>query len=138
MKKIFFWIGIIILIAACSSQKNVVQGPQVEREETAEDSVEYDLITFDTQFETWYAMHDSPAFYRSKQFYESWNMQYVSAWNNNANDPRKNRFFETIVGYNPTVDYGFDLNHKLFYYFQYVENVLNISIMPNSPRIAGI
>jgi len=79
-------------------------------------------------------LHNSPAMYRSQGYYESWNRQYVSAWNANAMNPRKSWFFETIVGYDPTVDYGFELNHELFYYFQYVENVLKIEIMPNSPK----
>ena len=50
-------------------------------------------------------------------------------------DPRKSSFFEPIIGYDPTVDYGFELNHKLFYYFQYVENVLKIQIMPGGPKV---
>ena len=52
----------------------------------------------------------------------------------NAIDSRKNSFFEPIIGYNPEVDYGFELNHKLFYYFQYVENVLKIRIMEGGPK----
>ena len=49
-------------------------------------------------------------------------------------NPRKSSFFEPIIGYEPTVDYGFDLNHELFYYFQYVENVLKIQIMPGGSK----
>lgn len=134
MKQIFWGIGVIIFIVACSSQKKAAHVPQVEKKEIAEDSVEYGLETFDQRFETWYQLHNSPAMYRSQGYYESWNRQYVSAWNANAMNPRKSWFFETIVGYDPTVDYGFELNHELFYYFQYVENVLKIEIMPNSPK----
>jgi len=32
------------------------------------------------------------------------------------------------------VDYGIEINHELFYYFQYVEQVLKIQIMPGGPR----
>ncbi len=101
---------------------------------SAKDSVEYNIETFDTNFENWYQMHNSETTYRSKSYYEQWNRQYVSAWNANATDPGKSKFFEPIVGYDPNIDYGLELNHKLFYYFQYVENVLKIKIMPVSPK----
>ncbi len=99
-----------------------------------QDSVEYSIETFDSKFEAWYDIHKNEAAYHSEKYYEQWNRQYVSAWNENANDPRKSAFFEPIVGYNPNVDYGLKLNRKLFYYFQYVENVLKIKIMPVSPK----
>jgi hypothetical protein len=127
-------LGIILLIAACSTQKGLVTVKSNIGESSVEDSLEYDLETFDGRFETWYEMHNSPAMYRSQQYYENWNRQYVSAWNYNAMGGRRNSFFEPIIGYEYTVDYGFELNHKLFYYFQYVEHVLKIQIMPGGPR----
>jgi hypothetical protein len=134
MRQIIFWLGIILLIAACSTQKGLVTVKSNIGESSVEDSLEYDLETFDGRFETWYEMHNSPAMYRSQQYYENWNRQYVSAWNYNAMGGRRNSFFEPIIGYEYTVDYGFELNHKLFYYFQYVEQVLKIQIMPGGPR----
>lgn len=103
------------------------------REAAEEDSVAYELIVFDTGFETWYLLQNSPARYRSQQYYENWNRQYVSEWNHLATQSSRRSFFQTIMGYEPGVDYGFELNHKLFYYFQYVEHVLRIPILPNPP-----
>ena len=134
MKQKIFWLGIILLIAACSTQKGLVEIKNNTAESTVEDSLEYELETFDGRFETWYQMHNNPSTYRSQQYYENWNRQYISAWNYNALNRRKNSFFEPIVGYEFTVDYGFELNHKLFYYFQYVEQVLKIQIMPGGPK----
>lgn len=74
-----------------------------------------------------------PARFRSQQYYEGWNQQYVAQWNYLAVQSQKRRFFQSIIGYEPGVDYGFELNHKLFYYFQYVEKVLRIPILPNPP-----
>ena len=81
-------------------------------------------------------MHKNPAKYRSQQYYENWNRQYVIAWNHNAHVGKKNSFFEPIIGYEYNIDYGFELNHELFYYFQYVEHVLKIQIMPGGPQTA--
>ena len=137
MRQIILWLGIILFIAACSTQKGVVKVMSNDEESIVEDSLEYDLETFDGRFETWYLMHKSPARYRSQQYYENWNRQYVSAWNYNAMGGRRNTFFEPIIGYEYTVDYGFELNHELFYYFQYVEKVLKIEIMSVGPQ-AGL
>jgi len=137
MKKIIFWFGIFLLLtASCSSQKKITRDktkPVVEIEK--KDSVEYKLETFDQEFESWYAMQNNRAQYRTQSYYEYWNRQYVSEWNAKAADPIKYPFFETIIGYDPNVDYGFKLNHKLFYYFQYVEHVLKIPILPNGPHV---
>ena len=134
MKQNLFWLGLIILIAACSTQKGLVTVKSTIGESSVEDSLEYALETFDGKFESWYQLHNSPAMYRSQQYYENWNRQYVSAWNYNAVSGRKNSFFEPIVGYEFNVDYGIEINHELFYYFQYVEQVLKIQIMPGGPR----
>jgi len=135
MKKTMFWILALVFMAACSTQKAVVkvvkhEENKVAQDTAAQDSVEYELETFDPKFETWYALHNNPSMYHSLSYYENWNRQYVTAWDANAMDPRKSWFFETIIGYDPTVEYGFELNHKLFYYFQYVEHVLKIQIIP--------
>ena len=135
MKSSIIWLGIIIFILSCSTQKKAVKIESDKVEAAEQDSIEYELETFDAKFEIWYQLHDSPAQYRSLQYYESWNRQYVSAWNHNATSSRRSWFFEPIVGYDPTVDYGFELNHKLFYYFQYVENVLGMQIMSGGPNV---
>jgi len=135
MKNLIFWLGAIVFILSCSVQRKAAKIESNDIETAEKDSVEYELETFDQKFETWYMLHDSPSEYRSQQYYEGWNQRYVSAWNYNAADPRKSWFFEPVVGYDPSIDYGFELNHKLFYYFQYVENVLNIQIMSGGPNV---
>lgn len=134
IKKTIFWLGVFLVFAACSTQKNAVEIKNEPVEIVSDDSLEYELETFDSKFESWYMLHNSPAEYHAQTYYEGWNKRYVDAWNMNAIDSRKNSFFEPIIGYNPEVDYGFELNHKLFYYFQYVENVLKIRIMEGGPK----
>jgi hypothetical protein len=136
MKQIIFWMGIVLLMVSCSAPKGIVNVKSNNGESIVEDSLEYELETFDGKFEMWYELQKNPATYRSQQYYENWNHQYVSAWNYNAVSGHRNSFFEPIVGYEETVDYGFELNHELFYYFQYVEHVLKIQIMQGGPRVA--
>ncbi len=136
MKKVIFWIGILLFVASCSTQKKVAKTKAKPVVKVAKkDSVEYKLETFDQNFETWYAMQNNPSTYRPLSYYEYWNRQYVSEWNAKAANPIRNPFFNSIIDYNTSVNYGFKLNHKLFYYFQYVEHVLKIPILPNGPHV---
>lgn len=134
MRQVIFWLGILLFIVACSVQQRVVKEEGNNGESIVEDSVEYELETFDGGFETWYLFYKSRAMYHSQQYYENWNLQYISAWNYNAMSGRRSLFFEPIIGYDHFVDYGFEVNHELFHYFQYVEHVLKIQIMPDGPR----
>lgn len=133
MKPFIIFFGLLLAILACSGPRNTPQIKANNETEAEDDSLQYDLETFDARFDTWYALNNNPSQYRSQEYYENWNRQYVVSWNIKATQPG-NRFFETIVGYEPTVDYGFELNHKLFYYFLYVERVLNIQIMAGGPQ----
>lgn len=137
MKNISLFFSVLLftaffVIAGCSGPKGIVS-LEANGDVANEDSLEYELIVLDPEFETWYMLQDSPARYRSQQYYEGWNRQYVSAWNSHARTPGRRSFFQTIIGYEPNVDYGFKLNHKLFYYFQYVEQKLKIPILNHSP-----
>lgn len=133
MKGFFFISLVIIAISSCTSNKNLIKFSETKLEE-GNDSTQYELLVFEPHFEAWYAFQNSPAQYHSQAYYELWNKRYVLAWNLKAMDFRANKNFETIVGYEYTIDYGFELNHRLFHYFMYVENVLKIPIVENGPH----
>ena len=136
MKAKYVLILAAIFIIACSGNKKLAKVAISDKEVEAADSVEYELIVFDPGFETWFITHSKPEWYHSQEYYESWNKQYVSAWNSKAISPRFGRIFETTIDYDYFTDYGLPINHKLFYYFQYVEKELKINILPpgSGPR----
>ena len=135
MKNRIAWLVVLLVFGACASQKGLIDIKKNPSAVEPRDSIEYELITFDAKFQTWYVLQKSPANYHTQDYYESWNRRYVSEWNYLAMHPGRNNFFEPIEGYDPTTDYGFELNHKLFYYFQYVENVLKIKILSVGPVV---
>lgn len=135
MKQFLIILALIVFVVACSTQKSAVNVTKNDSAEGAVDSTEYDVETFDLKFENWYDLNNKPSKYRSQQYYESWNHQYVTAWNAKCARAGTDWHFEPVIGYDPNEDYGFDMNHKLFYYFMYVENVLKIKIIPNGPSI---
>lgn len=137
-KALFFTLALVAAMVAmgtCSGPKGVVTIEPGDETTHLEDSISYELIVLDPGFESWYLLHATPTKYRSQSYYENWNHQYVTEWNHKARLPGKRSFFQPINGYELGVDYGFELNHKLFYYFQYVEQVLKIPIVPNGPVI---
>ncbi|MGQ8338071.1 DUF6146 family protein [Sunxiuqinia sp. A32] len=131
MKNLVFII-IILVIAACSSQKNI-QIKEVSQNESA-DSVSYELIVLDPGFESWYIKYCKPTWYHSQSYYETWNQQYVNEWNHKSLWSHHSQLLDGQINYDHQIDYGLEINHKLFYYFQYVEDVLRIPILSNGPN----
>ncbi len=38
--------------------------------------------------------------------------------------------YDSYIDYNPNIDYGLDLNYKLYYYFRYFEEKHGIRLYP--------
>ncbi|MBN2615088.1 MAG: hypothetical protein JXR71_05285 [Bacteroidales bacterium] len=129
MKKLIVWIGILAFVVSCTTQQKITGQKANSVVIENKDSTQYQLTILDPQFENWYTLHNNPSQYRQLSYYENWNRQYAAAWDAKAANPMRYPFFQSIIGYDPNVEYGMKLNHKLFYYFQYVEHVLNIPIL---------
>jgi len=55
---------------------------------------------------------------------------YVSEWNARALNPLKyGDFYETQIDYQSNIDYGIDLNFKLYQYFQFIEKEYGITLI---------
>jgi hypothetical protein len=100
-----------------------------------EEGEEYELIVIDPGFENWFLTTWNTAKDRSVGYYSHWNSQYVSAWNYKASHPQYSRFFDTMINYQPTIDYGIELERKLYYYFRWVDTRKGIPILDSpGPR----
>lgn len=124
----FFMLLLMAIIVACGTgQKATNAGQRVEV--IAQDSLEYQLIILDAKFETFLAMQPSAEFY-SQAYYESWNRQYVTEWNIRHSNPiRYGGFYQTEINYNPNIDYGLDLNYRLYNYFRFIEKEYGIRLI---------
>ena len=131
MKNTLF-ILLLLVFATCSTPKNIQLKEVAENDD--QDSVSYELIVLDPGFESWYITYSKPSWYHSQSYYENWNQQYVNAWNYGSIWRRNSQLLEGQINYDRNIDYGLEINHKLFYYFQYVERVLKIPIIENGPR----
>lgn len=120
-------IGLLLLIitgCAGGGRANVDQpaAPNILSEQTNEE--EYELIIIDPSYQTWFITNSRPMGYYSPSYYENWNNRYVQAWNEKVNQQgyyrSANYPFQNRIDYDPTIDYGVELNYQLFWYFRYV------------------
>lgn len=128
--KIFFSSILISgLLFSCAPVKPAVRSAKSQKIELVpidQDSTEYELIIIDPGFQSWFDMNRKPVWYYSKDYLAVWNFQYVVAWNAKVRDPlftqnRADNPFILEIDYRPTIDYGLDLNYKLYHYFKYIE-----------------
>lgn len=118
-----------VLLASCTATRKLGSVELSNLEKEVSDSVKYELVVLDPGFESWFIAHSRPSWYHSQSYYENWNKQYVTEWNAKAMSARHSKMFHSSIDYDPFTDYGLEINHKLFYYFQYVERELGIPIL---------
>lgn len=86
------------------------------------DTLEYELIVFDPGFNSWYNMVQQPMSFYTQDYLEMWNERLVRQWNNQVPaTQRSNCLSNTYIDYDPNINYGMELNHKLFYFFRYID-----------------
>jgi len=116
---------IALLIVACGAPKKTVSDTTNQKEEPvriANDSLEYEIIIFDIGFTSHLATAKSMTYY-TQQYLETRNRVYVSEWNNRARNPSRynDSIYENVIDYQYHVDYGLEVNYKLFQYFQFAQ-----------------
>ncbi len=127
---IFLAITILTLVSCQTKQvssEKTTSLPKIEESES--DSLQYDLIIFDIKFDSFLAMQPSMEFY-SQEYYENWNYQYVTEWSIRHDNPiRYGDFYQTRIDYEQSIDYGMELNYKLYYYFLFIEKEYGITLI---------
>ncbi|NJN28107.1 MAG: hypothetical protein HC819_20120 [Cyclobacteriaceae bacterium] len=137
MRNSLYIFALFPLLVACAPSYNTQQVKDknlIDIEKN--DDEQYEVIVFDPGFETWFATTWSPAKDRSVAYYKQWNQQYVNAWNYKASHPGTYRFFDTTIQYDPTVDYGIEVERKLYYYFRFVDTKMGIPILDTTPPVS--
>ena len=119
-----FILGITLYSCSVSSTQNVVDTK--EEDETvviANDSLEYEVIIFDIGFKRYLNTIARPVGFYSQNYLENWNNIYVTNWNIRAQNPTRYdpNLYANIINWDPKIDYGMDVNYKLFNYFQFAQ-----------------
>ncbi|WP_053969893.1 DUF6146 family protein [Mangrovimonas sp. ST2L15] len=148
--KQFYLIGILVMcIWACSSTKSNTNqsNSQVTRDSIktidndtvriANEEVEYEIIIIEPGFNTWLQSTARPEGFYTQSFLEGRNIQYVTAWNQRVLQPQvyNPSLYEMQINYSPGIDYGYDVNYKLYNYFIYFQLKYKQQLTGIVPRI---
>jgi hypothetical protein len=129
MKQMILFVFLICLAPLLAAQQDTLR---FEQNVVEDDSIEYELIVMDPGYESFLATQKPMEFY-SQSYYESRNYRYVTEWNARHSQPlRYGDMYETYIDYSPHIDYGLELNYKLYYYFRFFERKYGVRLLPES------
>jgi hypothetical protein len=70
----------------------------------------------------------------SGSYYKNWNTFYVAEWNIRYMENKLVGADQDLIQYDPLVNYGIELEYKLYYFFRFYEHKYGITLLP---RVAG-
>lgn len=87
------------------------------------DDLDYEIIIIEPGFNTWLQTVAKPEGYYSQSYMESRNRIWVQEWNNRVLQPYaySPNLYEQQIDYDPNIDYGYEVNYKLFNYLTYFQ-----------------
>ena len=127
MKYLLYLLIIGFVVFSCGSTNKTISQDNTDLPEgavrIANDSLEYEIIVFDNGYEYYLEAIAKPEWYYTQSFLETKNQFYVTTWNIRVNEPflYNPEIYEQVIHYDFTIDYGFEVNYKLFNYFKFVE-----------------
>ncbi len=122
------FIGIMILLIWAGTSGQEVSKTSAELIQDSIDSTEYKLIIIDLYFYTWYLLHFDPSKDHSIEYYQAKNLIAVAHWNDYYRRGQYMDVVDSYIDYQPGIDYGIELNRKLFWYFKYVNTEYKIQL----------
>ena len=143
-------VAIIVFVASCGNTKKVVDIPDIteaEKEafsqvegdtiEIANDETEYQIIIIEPGFNIWLHSIARPEGYYSQSFMENRNQLMVMEWNRRVLQPAQfnPNLYELQIDYQNGIDYGYEVNYKLYNYFIYFQRKYRQRLGPFLPRI---
>ena len=134
-------------LTSCTSQKSTLDVSSEEKAlfdsndeepvEIANDETEYEIIIIEPGFNTWLNSIARPEGYYSQSFLENRNAIMVINWNQRVLNPMRwnPNLYEMQINYDPSIDYGYEVNYKLYNYFIYFQRKYNQRLGAFIPRI---
>jgi len=149
MKTIVTLLILVLLVVSCNSAKSNSKMPSNDTpplqavqtvEDTvriANDSLEYEILIIEPGFNSWLVSTAKPEGFYSQEYMENRNIQYVIEWNQRVMQPQRynSNLYELQIDYQSTIDYGYEVNYKLYNYFIYFQLTYNQRLGYLTPRI---
>ncbi|WP_031425558.1 DUF6146 family protein [Flavimarina sp. Hel_I_48] len=139
MRKLFYLILSLIFVYSCATtQKNngftdnrmpgdTIAASENDTVRIANDSLEYEIIIIDPGFNTFLNSIARPEGYYSQNYLENKNKFLVIDYNQRVMQPfRYNpNLYEQQINYDASIDYGYEVNYKLYCYFVFFSRKYN-------------
>ena len=145
MKSFIYALIVCAFLIGCNSYKNkgtknnqdIVQTKSNDTVRIANDALEYEIIIIEPGFDFWLASTARPEGYYSQNYLENKNIFYVTEWNNRVNQPQRHdpNLYQMQIDYQSGIDYGYEVNYKLYNYFIYFQIKYNQRLGAFVPRI---
>ena len=129
-KSIYIRAVIFCAIVGCTTSKSSVidkekpTGIASDTVRIANDKLDYEVIIIDPGFSSWLISNAQPRNYYSQSYLESKNELWISEWNSRVLQPTRYNpnLYEMTIDYNPSIDYGYEVNYLIYNYLVYFQN----------------
>lgn len=147
MKKVIYILLLSVFFFNCNTTKPIASDKNKSEKELAQivndtvtianDELEYQIIIIEPGFNTWLLTTARPEGFYSQQYLENRNYIYVTEWNQRVFQPQRFNpsLYELQIDYQPGIDYGYEVNYKLYNYFIYFQLTYKQRLAGFVPRI---
>ncbi|MGB5943147.1 MAG: DUF6146 family protein [Leeuwenhoekiella sp.] len=133
MRILIYSIIALLLVCGCASQnsKKLEGGDDIDATSDtvriANDSLEYEIIIIEPGYNAFLLGTARPEGYYSQSYLENKNSFLVTEYNQRVMQPSlyNSNLYPLQIDYERNVDYGYEVNYKLYYYFVYFARKYN-------------
>lgn len=130
---IYFLVAAAFVYSCASTQNDKQMGssdPAVTANDTvriANDSLEYEIIIIEPGFNSFLYSQARPEGYYSQSYLENKNLFLVNEYNQRVMQPNQfdPNLYPQRIDYNSNIDYGYEVNYKLYNYFVFFSRQYN-------------
>lgn len=131
MRKLILLFSICFAIYSCGTGNtmNSSSSSEVIKNDTiriGNESLDYEILIIESGFDSW-LISQPPRGYYGQSLLETKNRSFVSEFNSRVLNPSKysQKIYSERINYDPTVDYGYEVNYLLYNYFIYFQDKYN-------------
>ena len=138
MKNALLLLVILAMVFACNSTKETTSPKndeiQLKKGDTIKisgDNLEYDVIIIEPGFGSYLISTAKPQGFYNQNYLENKNIRYVQEWNRRVLQPGRynSNLYEMEINYRHGIDYGYEVNYKIYNYFIYFQNRYNQNLL---------
>ena len=124
-------------IEISDEEQKVFESQNEEAVKISDEESEYEIIILEPGFNAWLLGIARPPGYYSQEFLEIRNNLLVLNWNQRVLNPFRYdpNLYQFQIDYDPRIDYGYEVNYKLYNYFIFFQRRFNQRLSGYLPRI---